>query len=66
MNVFVMNTIFQEAVAPVLDSSLLDRLVFSVAASGVTINPSAGTGLLVGDPESYFFATAAGIVINQG
>lgn len=66
MNVFQMNAVFQAAIASILDPSLLSRLVFVVFINGVSTAPTSGTGLIVGDPESYFFAVASGITVAQG
>jgi hypothetical protein len=41
-------------------------MVFSVSVNGVGVTPQVGTGIIAGDPESYFTTTAPSIVINQG
>lgn len=66
INVLEMNEIFQEAVAAVLDPSLLTRLVFSVAINSVVTAPGTGTYAITGDPESFFFAIPSGITVVQG
>lgn len=66
MNVFEMNKVFQDATENVLDNTLLTRLVFAVAIDGVPVSPAAGTGVIAGDPEGYFFATTADITVIQG
>jgi hypothetical protein len=40
--------------------------VFSVSINGVSAAPAAGTGVIEGDPESYFFAQVSDITITQG
>lgn len=66
MNTFEMDNVFQQATANVLDNKLLTRLVYAVSINGIGVSPVAGTGIINGDPESYFFATVANIIINQG
>lgn len=66
MNLYELQTTFQTAVAPVLPSQLLTRMVFAVSINGVGVAPEAGTGIIAGDPESFFFAVSTGITITQG
>lgn len=66
MNLFVMETIFQTAISSILPRELLTRLVFAVSINGVSTPPSAGTGIIAGDPESYFFASLQDIDVSQG
>ena len=66
INLFELQNAFQVAVASVLPVSLLTRMVFSVYINGVLTSPSAGTGIIAGDPESYFETTTASITITQG
>lgn len=64
MNVFVLESTFQAAVASVLPVQLISVLSFAVSINGVGAAPSAGTGLIIGDPESYFFTQEQGAQIN--
>lgn len=66
INVDVMTTAFQNAVAPVLAPAFLTRLIFAVSINGVGVSPSAGTAAIFGDPSSYFYAVASGMTIIQG
>jgi hypothetical protein len=66
MNLFELQTTFQEAIASILDPNLLTRLVFAVSINGVGVSPGSGTGIIAGDPESYFLTSSSGIVISQG
>ena len=65
INVDVMISTFQTAVAAALPSSLISTLTFSVTINGVATSPSAGTVLIYGDPESYFSTTASAISVTQ-
>ncbi len=66
MNLFELQAVFQVAVSTLLNGNLLTRMVFAVSINGVGVLPQTGTGIIAGDPESYFSATTAGIVVNQG
>ncbi len=66
MNLFELNATFQNAVAPIVPLALLTRLVFAVSINGIGVAPQTGTGIIAGDPESYFVVTAAGVIISQG
>jgi hypothetical protein len=66
INVFELNAVFQQATAQLVPTNLLTRLVWSVAINGVGVAPTSGTGVIAGDPESYFQTTAASITVNQG
>jgi hypothetical protein len=66
INVLEMNEIFQEAVAGVLDPSLLTRLVFTVEINSSVVAPGSGTYAITGDTEGYFTCVATGITVTQG
>lgn len=66
INVFELNAVFQAAVATVVAPALLTRLVFAVSINGIGVSPVSGTGVINGDPESYFFTTPALITVAQG
>lgn len=65
INVAVMISIFQNAVASVIPSQFLTTLTFSVNIDGVGTDPLMGTFEIVGDAESYFSTSASGISITQ-
>lgn len=64
INVFELESNFQQAVVSVLPTYLLTRLVFSVSIAGIGVAPQAGTGIIVGDPESSF--TINSVIVEQG
>jgi Baseplate J-like protein len=66
INVFELETTFQVAVATLIPPALLTRMVFSVSINSVLTSPSMGTGVIAGDPESYFFALSSDITVTQG
>jgi len=66
MNLFELQATFQAAVASVVPPAFLTRMVFAVSINGVGVSPSSGTGIIAGDPESYFQCAANAITITQG
>lgn len=61
INLFQLESAFQVAIASVLSPYLLTRMVFAVSINGVGVSPSAGTGIIAGDPESYFLTDTTGL-----
>ncbi len=66
MNQFVINSIFQNAIVSVIPQEFLTRMVFSVYINGLLTTPETGTGIIAGDPESYFYASPTSMTISQG
>jgi hypothetical protein len=65
LNLLDMQGIFQTAVASVLPASLMISLTFVVTINGTVTAPESGTQIIVGDPESYFYTTAADVSVVQ-
>lgn len=66
MNLFELQATFQAAVANIVPLALLTRMVFAVNINGIGVAPETGTGIIAGDPESYFSITTAAVVVQQG
>jgi len=66
INLLQMQEVFQQAIATILPTNLLTRLVFAITINGISVSPAVGTGLVSGDPESYFYTQTSNVVINQG
>lgn len=66
INEFELQSVFIEAIKDILPSQLLTRIIIAVSINGIGTTPVPGTGIIQGDPESYFLSTAADIVISQG
>ncbi len=66
INLFELQEAFQLAVASILPAPFLTRMVFAVSIDGVGVSPEAGTGIIEGDPESYFLTDSTLVVITQG
>ncbi|OYY59047.1 MAG: hypothetical protein B7X71_10580 [Polynucleobacter sp. 39-46-10] len=67
INTLEMTRAFQDAVSSALGHLYyLTALTFSVKIDGVTTLPSAGTDIIYGDSESYFYTTQTGVSVTQG
>lgn len=66
INELEMIAVFQNAVATVLAASNIETLQFVITINGVAAAPSAGTSIIPGDPESYFYCAANGVTVQQG
>lgn len=66
INEFELDAVFQAAIANIIATPYLDRLVWTVSIDGVEVSPVSGTGAIYGDPESYFTCQAAAVTITQG
>lgn len=65
INLLEATAVFQGAVATVIDANNITTLQFVVTINGVTTAPSAGTSVIVGDPESYMSASATAVTVAQ-
>lgn len=66
INLLEMTAVFQNAVASVIAAPNITTLQFVVTINGVTVSPGAGTSIIAGDPESFFFCSLTGITVAQG
>jgi len=66
INIFELQNVFQNAIVTIIPPQLLSRMVFTVYINGYEVAPEAGTGLIYGDPESYFETNTASVIIAQG
>ena len=66
INLFELQNSVQVATASIVPTALLTRMVFSVEINGVGVSPESGTGIIAGDPESYFLTDVTQISISQG
>lgn len=65
INLFELQNAFQIATASILPTPYLTRMVFTVYINGVATPPASGTGIIAGDPESYFLTNSTLISISQ-
>lgn len=68
INLLQVNALFQKAIAGSLDVATLTRLVYSVYinGSGSPTPPASGYQDIIGDAESNWLITTAGITVTQG
>ena len=66
INIFELQNVFQLAIANIISPTLLSRMVFTVEINGIVTAPTSGTGLIYGDPESYFETSTQLVTIAQG
>lgn len=66
INQFELINTFQLAVVGLVPTNLLSRMVWTITINGVATSVTSGTGLYVGDPESYFTCASAAVTITQG
>lgn len=66
INLLVMRSIFEKAVAAVIPTEQLTRLVFAVSINGIGTSPDAGSEVIFGDPESYMRTTVPAITVTKG
>ena len=66
LNELAMTAAFQAAIGAVLSIDSLSSLVFAVYINGVLTPPEAGTGLIIGNSESYFQAAPNAATVTQG
>ena len=54
-----------DAIEAVVDTHLISVMTWTYAINGVTTLPTPGTGVIVGDPESYFYTDQASVMVSQ-
>lgn len=66
INILTLQQTFVSSVSSVITANLVTRLLFSVYINSTLTAPTAGTDIILGDPESYFETNSTLITINQG
>lgn len=66
LNLNSIQAAFEAAIASILSVDNLSALTFTVNVDGSVVTPEAGTELILGDPESYFYCAANGATVTQG
>jgi hypothetical protein len=68
MILYELQTVFQVAVSPIIPSAQLTKMTFAVSVNGIGVLPVPGTGVINGDPESYFSMNPDGsdVIVLQG
>lgn len=65
INIYDMQDIFRVSVASLLSANLISKILFTVIINGIVTAPVVNTGVVFGDPESYFETGLGNIVIAQ-
>lgn len=65
INLFGLQNAFTTAVAGVIPPEQITVMDFTVTIDGVVTAPDVGTGIINGDPESYFTSDVTGITITR-
>jgi len=66
INVYELQAVFQIAVIDLIPTQLLSKISFAVQINSVSVSPSADTGLIYGDSESFFETSSAYVTVIQG
>lgn len=66
INIFELERTFENSISSILDSNLISRMVFTITINGIIVSPVSGTGVIYGDPESYFQSSTSLITVEQG
>jgi hypothetical protein len=66
INLFELQEVFAAAINSILPQPLLTRMIFTVSINNVGVSPVSGTGVIQGDPESYFLTDPTQISIVRG
>lgn len=66
INIFQLEDAFKASIANLVPPALVTRMVVQVTINGVITAATSGTGIVVGDPESYFVCLSTGVTIVQG
>lgn len=66
INLYEMQQVFVNSITDIVPPNLLTRMVFTVQIDGTQVPPGAGSGVIAGDPESFFYTTPNNISVSQG
>lgn len=61
INIYEVQYIFQESVSTVLPPAYITNLAVAVTINDITVTPSVGSGIVVGDPEGYYYCAVADV-----
>lgn len=66
INLFELQAIFQASVITLIPTPLISKMNFVVQINGVAASAASGTGLIYGDPQSFFETSSATVTVVQG
>jgi ubiquitin-activating enzyme E1-like protein len=65
VNLYEMQALFVDAIADILPAENLTVINFTISWDNITQEAVPGTGVIYGDPNSYFYTTANNVFVNQ-
>ena len=65
VNIFYLQTIFQNAIKTVVDAEQLSLIRINIAVDGVVVPPDENTGLIHGGRYGYFFTDISNVVVKR-
>jgi Ubiquitin-activating enzyme E1 FCCH domain len=65
INIYEMQALFVDAIADILPAENLTVINFTISWDNITQEAVPGTGVIYGDPNSYFYTTANNVFVNQ-
>lgn len=65
LNVFELQTVFLASIATLVQPSQISVINIIVTVNGIELSPLSGTGLIYGDPQSYFETTLGQVSVTQ-
>jgi hypothetical protein len=66
LNIYEMQCVFLASVKSLVHSENITFLNFAVSFDGVAQQPIGSSGVIPGDPNSYFYTTIANVSVDQG
>ena len=65
LNIYDMQSIFIDSIKNIVPSENVTVIDFTVSFDGIGQLPENGTGVIRGDPYSYFYTTTSNVFVNQ-
>jgi hypothetical protein len=65
INTFEIQNIFQSSISSIIPIQFISEIIVAVYINGVSASPPVGSGLIAGDPESYFNTNVGLVTITQ-
>jgi hypothetical protein len=65
VNIYDMQALFIEAISNIVPSENITVINFTISWDNITQEAVPGTGVIYGDPNSYFYTTANNVFVNQ-
>jgi len=66
INIYELQYVFQQAVVSLIPTPLLTHIAVQVTLNGVVTPPISDTGIILGDPEGYYYVSSTGVTTVRG